>query len=167
MSLGQISLREIRKSDLDLLREHRNDPATRVWLEDCREISPAQQAKWFEHGGSSGMRIAVIAAEDVGLSRISRDSAGDVALVGLDIFRLHRNKGYAKSVFNATCDAALAVGARSLALWVFLENRVAFRVYAARGFEIDETEPVKWFVRRFPDEAGAAPHAYVKMVLRS
>lgn len=159
-----ITLREVRESDLELLRDHRNDPGTRVWLEDCSVISSAQQEHWYRHGGSMGVRIAVLAGKDLGLSRISVDAAAGVALVGLDLFRPYRGKGLAKSVFYQTCNAALAAGAESLALWVFWENEPAVRVYTAQNFAIDECAPVKWFVRQFPQEPHPAPHAYIKMI---
>ena len=95
------------------------------------------------------------------------DAAGGVALVGLDIFRPYRGKALAKSVFYATCNAAMAAGAKDLALWVFWDNRYAVRVYSAQGFAIDASEPVKWFVRQFPQESHPAPHAYIKMTRRS
>jgi RimJ/RimL family protein N-acetyltransferase len=164
VSYDPITLREVRESDLELLREHRNDPGTRGWLENSNEISAAQQAKWYQRGGSRGVRIAVLAGSDVGLSRISMDAAAGVALVGLDIFQQYRGKGLAKSVFYETCNAALAAGAGSLALWVFWDNKPAVRVYRAQSFAIAESEPVKWFVRRFPQGLYPAPHAYIKMI---
>ena len=166
LSYESITLREVRESDLELLREHRNDRGTRVWLEDCNEISVAQQARWYQQGGSKGVHIAVHAGNDVGLSRISLAAAGAEALVGLDIFRPYRGRALAKSVFRATCNAALAAGAGSLALWVFRENQPAVRVYSVQNFAVDENEPVKWFVRQFPQDLYAAPHAYIKMIRR-
>ena len=161
-----VILREVREADLDQLREHRNDPSTRVWLENPNEVSVEQQAKWYRQGGSAGVRIAVIAERDIGLSRISMDAAGGEALVGLDIFRPYRGRAFAKSVFRETCNAAMTAGARSLALWVFWENQPAVRVYTAQGFAIDEGEPVKWFVRQFPQESHPTAHAYIKMTRR-
>jgi RimJ/RimL family protein N-acetyltransferase len=163
-SYQPVTLRDVRESDLDVLRAHRNDPATRMWLEDSGEITSEQQATWFKRGGAAAVRIAAVGGEDVGLSRITRDAASDATLVGLDLFRAHRRKGLAKPVFLATCEAALATGAAKLALWVFLENEPAMRVYAAQNFTIDESEPVKWFVRQFPAQAAATPHAYIRMV---
>ncbi len=163
-SYDPITLREVRESDLELLRAHRNEPGTRVWLENSNEISVAQQAKWYQRGGSKGVRIAVFAGKDVGLSRISMDAAGGVALVGLDIFQRYRGRALAKSVFYETCNAALAAGAGRLALWVFWDNKPAVQVYRAQSFAIDASEPVKWFVRQFPQEPYPAPHAYIKMI---
>lgn len=159
-----VSLREVRQGDLEKLREHRNQPGTRLWLEDASELSAAQQEKWFRGGGSKGVRIAVLEGVDVGLSRIALDAPGQVGLVGLDLFLPYRGKGLAKSVFHATCDAALHAGASSLALWVFRDNLAAVRVYAAQNFTIDETEPVKWISRQFPQETAPAQHAYIKMI---
>ena len=158
-----ITLRRVGAGDLELLRRHRNDPGTRVWLENCHEITVAEQLAWHDNGGSEGVRIAVLAGEDIGLSRLSMNSALAEALVGLDIFQRYRSKGLAKSVFYETCREACAAGARRLALWVFWDNEPAVHVYRAQNFVIDESEPVKWFVRQFPQEIRPAPHAYIKM----
>jgi RimJ/RimL family protein N-acetyltransferase len=159
-----VSLREVQAGDLEKLREHRNQPGTRLWLEDASELGADQQAKWFQQGGSRNLRIAVVEGEDIGLSRIALAAPGQIALVGLDLFARYRGQGLAKSVFRATCDAALQAGAGSLALWVFRDNLAAVRVYTAQNFTIDETEPVKWFVRQLPTDYAPARHAYIKMI---
>lgn len=66
-------------------------------------------------------------------------------------------------MFRHTCEAAVAAGARSLALWVFWENGPAVRVYRTVGFALDEGKPVKWLMRQFPYESAPVPHIYVKM----
>ena len=134
-----------------------------MWLEDSGEISAVAQERWHENGGSDRVRIAVFGCKDVGLSRISMDPVRGEAMVGLDIFHRHRGKGLAKSVFHETCNEALARGANKLTLWVFWDNELAVRIYKAQNFAIDESEPVKWYVRQFPQETRPAPHAYIKM----
>ena len=159
-----ISLREIREGDLDLLRQHRNDPGTRVWLEDASEVLAAQQLHWFRNGGGTHLRIALATEVEVGLARLSHDAATRVSMVGLDIFKPFRGRGLARPVFRHICEKAIAAGVRCLTLWVFWDNLPAVRVYRAEGFVLDEGEPPKWLIRQFPNERAPAPHTYVKMI---
>ena len=164
MSAETIVFREIREGDLDLLQQHRNDPGTRTWLEDDREVSAAQQLHWFRNGGSANLRIAMAADAAVGLARLSHDAATHVSMVGLDIFKPFRGRGLAKPVFRHTCEKAIAAGARCLTLWVFGDNLPAVRVYRAEGFVLDANEASKWLIRQFPHEHAPVPHIYVKMI---
>jgi RimJ/RimL family protein N-acetyltransferase len=158
-----ISLREIREADLDLLRQHRNDPGTRAWLEDDREVSAAQQLHWFRNGGSASLRIALSTGVEVGLARLAHDTATRTCSVGLDIFKPFRGRGLARPVFRHICVTAVASGARCLILWVFEENVRAMRVYLAEGFVLDRKEPPKRLSRQFPHEDAPGMHGYVKM----
>ena len=164
MENDAILLRQVTENDLEILRLHRNDPGTRVWLEDCREISAAQQSAWYKMGGGRNILIATRSGQEIGLARVNVDQERQTALVGVDIFHAHRGKGLAKLVFHETCEAAIRGGANKLSLWVFLENQRAVRVYGSQGFVMDESEPVKWYVRRFPDEPRAVLHAYMRMI---
>ncbi|MSQ50372.1 MAG: GNAT family N-acetyltransferase [Betaproteobacteria bacterium] len=159
-----ISLRDIREEDIETLRLHRNDAATRVWLERNGVLSAEQQLRWFHGGGAASLRIAIADQVDVGLARLSHDVATRESLVGLDIFKPFRGRGLARPVFRRLCELSMAAGSRRLALWVFLENLPAIRVYRAEGFVPDENTPVKWIMRQFPHEGAPAPHAYVKMI---
>jgi RimJ/RimL family protein N-acetyltransferase len=149
------------RDDLERLRQHRNEPATRRWLEDDRVVDRDQQARWFERLDST--KIYMIAGNDelgdIGLIRITHESAHKRALcVGCDVFSAFRGKGLGHEVFAAACKVALTMHPDELFLWVFASNLAGVLIYRKAGFTFCPREPVRWFWR------GGKPEPYVKMV---
>lgn len=155
-----VTLRAVTENDLEMLREHRNRPDTRVWLGDSREITAEAQRDWFDSGMAQHTQIAVCDGVDVGLARVThapRSSARTALLppsasvtsawVGADVFHAHRGRGFGHRIFEAACDAAITCGARRLTLQVFLENAPALRVYQRAGFTFVADEPVRIYCR--------------------
>jgi len=153
-----MQLREVTDDDLEMLREHRNRPDTRVWLGHSSPISSDQQRAWWATArlqqSPALLRptaMFLIARDpdtqcDVGLVRIS-DITFDSACVGSDVFAEHRGKGYGYAVFAAACARAEQLGARHLWLKVFIENLPAVRIYKKAHFSIDQDAPVEVYYR--------------------
>ena len=147
----KVHLRGITEDDLEMLREHRNRPDTRVWLGHSKEISSGEQQVWWSRAKESKSAVFQIASDkktglDVGLVRVSDVSFGD-ACVGADVFAAHRGNGYGHAVFSAACDLAAYLGASRLWLKVFTENEPAVRVYKRAGFAFDPDSPVELYYR--------------------
>lgn len=158
--MTDIVLRPIVATDLEMLREHRNRPDTRVWLGDAREISAQQQAEWFrlrplDEDSQRAQQIAMCGDVPVGLVRVmpgpsvyvDGHSLRHVWTVGCDVFAAHRGNGFGKTVFKAACDYAIEHGAAELRLQVFAENIPAVYVYTLAGFRIDPNVEVKAYHR--------------------
>lgn len=158
----QIRLRDVTSDDLEMLREHRNQLGTRCWLGDDREISEADQRRWFESGGAQGVRIVML-GHPVGIVRVS--VSGEV---GCDVFEPYRGKGYGRRLFSAACGTTLALmGERSsYKLWlkVVLQNAPALRIYTKAGFVIPPGYPVEVLSsRRIPGRDQPVDLHYVYM----
>jgi RimJ/RimL family protein N-acetyltransferase len=127
-------LREVTEADLEVLRCHRNRDDTRCWLGSDVTISEADQRRWWQSGGASPIRIAVVDGVDVGMARVDIDEERAQACVGSDVFAEHRGKRLGHDVFRAACLHAAAAGAKMLWLQVFIENTPAVKIYLKAGF---------------------------------
>lgn len=166
-----IVLRSIVVEDLEMLREHRNRPDTRVFLGDSSKVSHEQQLEWFERcvqNASPGTEYQIARSSslgiDVGLVRVIGNC------VGADVFATYRGRGLGHAVFAAACSIP-PVGS-DLWLQVFLENVAAMKIYGRAGFEIDENAPVELRYRYRPNAGmlGATQPGllhYVKMIRRA
>ncbi len=150
-----ITLRPIVEADLEMLREHRNRPDTRVWLGDAREVSAKDQQDWFNVLTWRAEKklplcdeylIARDDGNDVGLVRMTHCTPTSVC-VGADVFHAYRGRGLGHKVFAAACEHDHRLGVRELWLWVFLENHAAMCVYRAAGFVVDPNTPVETYFR--------------------
>lgn len=163
MKTSEITLRAVDADDLEMLRVHRNRPDTRCWLGNAREISEEAQREWFRLRPMNptalhGVQIAMCSGVPVGLVRTLPQVVNSQWLysqwsVGADVFYEHRGEGFGHRVFAAACSYAIAKGARTLLLQVFLENEKAMRIYEKAGFVVDPNEPVTVFCRTMPISA--------------
>ncbi len=146
-----INLVDVLADDLSLLLEHRNSVETRRWLENHREISKADQQRWFSSGAASGFRIIYHQGVKIGLARISCANDSSFCSVGLDIFVDFRGRGLGKAAFSSVINEGTKYR-KDLELWVFWENIPARKIYEHYGFVVDGATPVKVFAREINGE---------------
>lgn len=152
-----IRCRDVSKTDLPMLLEHRNHPGTRKWLGDDRVKTSKDQEVWFEYGEVRNYQIVEDDDGPIGLLRVKM-TIGDECEVGCDVFPWRRGQGFGARVFFRALLEGLARGARRFRLFVFLDNVAAVKIYERAGFVYDTRWPLEWRMRE------GRPCAYVKMV---
>ena len=114
-------LRKLEESDLPFLLEVRNDPTTRINLENDSVFTIESCTEWFSKTNPLWYIIKVD-GNNVGYIRTNGDE------IGADIHPEHRRKGYAKEAYK------LYLKDRDYAsLWVFVDN-FAKNLYTELGF---------------------------------
>jgi hypothetical protein len=114
-------LRKLEESDLPFLLEVRNDPTTRINLENDSVFTIESCTEWFSKTNPLWYIIKVD-GNNVGYIRTNGDE------IGADIHPEHRRKGYAKEAYK------LYLKDREYAsLWVFVDN-FAKNLYTELGF---------------------------------
>jgi len=114
-------LRKLEESDLPFLLEVRNDPTTRINLENDSVFTIESCTEWFSKTNPLWYIIEVD-GNNVGYIRTNGDE------IGADIHPEHRRKGYAKEAYKLYLkDKEYA------SLWVFVDN-FAKTLYTELGF---------------------------------
>jgi hypothetical protein len=114
-------LRKLEESDLPFLLEVRNDPTTRINLENDSVFTIESCTEWFSKTNPLWYIIEVD-GNNVGYIRTNGDE------IGADIHPEHRRKGYAKEAYKLYLkDKEYA------SLWVFVDN-FAKNLYTELGF---------------------------------
>ena len=114
-------LRKLEESDLPFLLEVRNDPTTRINLENDSVFTIESCTEWFSKTNPLWYIIKVD-GNNVGYIRTNGDE------IGADIHPEHRRKGYAKEAYKLYLkDKEYA------SLWVFVDN-FAKNLYTELGF---------------------------------
>jgi GNAT superfamily N-acetyltransferase len=114
-------LRRLVESDLPFLLEVRNDPTTRMNLENDSVFTLESCKEWFFKTNPIWY-IIEIDADNIGYIRTNGDE------VGMDIHPQYRRKGYAREAYKLYLkDKEYA------SLWVFVDN-FAKNLYTELGF---------------------------------
>ena len=137
-SNNNISMRPIELSDLEMLREHRNDPDTWTNLTDCRCITYNQQINWYNNLRDLYF-IATSDTTDIGLIRIDEvDYINRSSRVGCDVFKGYRGLGYGSRIFELVVDYCFnQLNMHRLWLLVLSQNKIAKHIYEKHGFEVE------------------------------
>ncbi|WP_374590186.1 N-acetyltransferase family protein [Aquabacterium sp.] len=93
-------------------------------------------------GGKPSLLVAESAGKLVGFSAFGpcRDEgaeSADYELEAIYVAPPHWSSGVGRELWLSSLDALLAVGAKSISLWVLAGNERAIRFYQAAGFHID------------------------------
>lgn len=146
---SEVILRPISKNDAKWLLDLHNDWDTLQHLTDSRPVDEKQQDIWVERmmNSSSSMRLAVLTEhehldiglrpnEPVGCIRLDRiDYLNKTVLVGGDIIKKARGKGYGSKMFGAMLSFIFNVlNMRRAYLSVLATNHVAINMYKKHGF---------------------------------
>ena len=156
-----IQFRPITVSDLELLRNHRNKPSTRKWLENESLINEENQKLWFKKGHHSDFLIIKKQDNDVGLARIKKIDADHVQ-IGMDLFENYRGKGIASDCFQALINKQ-PQEVKVFELWVFQDNEPALAIYKKAGFKIDILTEAVYLPRSW--DKTQKNYSYIKMLL--
>lgn len=114
-------LRKLVESDLPFLLEVRNDPTTRINLENDSVFTLESCTEWFSKTNPIWY-IIEIDGNNIGYIRTNGDE------VGMDIHPKYRRKGYAREAYKLYLkDKEYA------SLWVFVDN-FAKNLYTELGF---------------------------------
>lgn len=117
-----VSFKKLEKQHLPFLLEVRNNPSTKVNLENDSVFTLEQCESWFEKTNPKWFIIEVD-NEPVGYFRTNGDE------IGADIHPNYRRKGYAREAYN------LYLNDKTYAsLWVFYDN-FAKNLYESLGFK--------------------------------
>jgi len=126
-----VELTQLTESDLPFLLETRNDPTTRINLENDSVFNLDQCKIWFDTL-TSPWYIIKVKGESVGYFRT------DELTVGCDIHPNYRRKGYARQAY-----IEYLKDKKYADLWVF-EDNFAKNLYIDLGFkEINETKLIR------------------------
>jgi UDP-4-amino-4,6-dideoxy-N-acetyl-beta-L-altrosamine N-acetyltransferase len=143
-------LRVINETDLEKIRQHRNEFDTWKNLTDGSLISKDQQDSWFRklsHDSSRSYFIAghevldpdfpVAYSEDLGLIRVQDiEMTNKSCAVGLDVFKEYRRKGYGLKIMEMLCEYEFSfLNMNRLWLLVAEYNEHARKIYEKIGFK--------------------------------
>jgi len=166
----QVTLRDIVREDLEMIRRWRNDPATSQYMLSQDAISPGQQQAWFEHiQWDPGQRHWLILYRDkpIGVANIrvfdegetlERPTRVEPALYIADLRYRGNILAFAPTlVVNDYCFEQL--GARELQATVKVSNEAALRYNEKLGYrEIErQGDLVRIALSPRDYEASAAP----------
>jgi RimJ/RimL family protein N-acetyltransferase len=137
-----IAMRPIEASDLEDMRQLRNDQTTWQYLSDATLISPEMQLRWFENNSRSldDRYYAIVLPDEnnrfIGIIRTDEiDYKNRSIRVGLDIIPEERGKGYGtlgyRMLFKYFFDYHPF---RRLWLCVLEDNEIAKKLYKRVGF---------------------------------
>lgn len=126
-----MNLRKLEKSDLPFLLEIRNDDSTRIHLENDSTFTLEECERWYENLKTDWYIIEV---DSLPVGYIRTNENGDV---GIDIHMNHRRRGYATQAYML-----LLRDKKTANLWVFDNNKIAFRLYKKLGFETTDTHKI-------------------------
>ena len=114
-------LRRLEESDLPFLLEIRNEPTTRINLENDSIFNLEECTDWF-HKTNPNWYIIEVDNNSVGYFRT------DGNVVGADIHPMHRRMGYARKAYKLYLE-----NKEYASLWVFVDN-FAKNLYTELGF---------------------------------
>ena len=134
------TLRLVQDDDHDWLIDLHNDPLVLRNLTDPRPITRESHMAWWERTQRSNSQkrlIFCVDGERVGFAKfIDIDYNNLNCLLGGDIHRDHRGKGYAKEMWSLMLDEAfLNMGLHRVGLTTAIYNDVGQRVYRGIGFK--------------------------------
>ena len=114
-------LRRLEKSDLPFLLEVRNDPTTRINLENDSVFTIESCTEWFS---KTNPLWYIIEVDNKRIGYIRTDSD----IVGADIHPMYRRMGYAREAYKLYLEDK-----EYASLWVFVDN-FAKNLYTELGF---------------------------------
>jgi len=114
-------LRKLEESDLPFLLEVRNDPTTRINLENDSVFTIESCTEWFS---KTNPRWYIIEIDNKRVGYIRTD--GD--MIGVDIHPMYRRMGYAREAYKLYLKDK-----KYASLWVFVDN-FAKNLYSELGF---------------------------------
>ena len=141
----RISFRPVEASDLDRIRELRNDESTWIQLTDPRAIGPADQAAWFQSLGQKSGKFYFVAFDEeypfIGLVRMDEhDPINRSIRVGADVVPELRGKGHGSAIYEALKKYCFDfLNCHRIWLLVLDTNSVAKRLYEKVGFASEGT----------------------------
>ena len=135
-------LRPLSRTDLDTVRRLRN--ANRQWFFDSREVSAADQAKWFDGLSDRPVEFFVIEDDDRVVGTISLSARGDEVEVGnLILDPAARGRGLMRQAVSLLSSKPGVYFAE-----VKSDNESSLRVFRACGFEESSADEVILFIKR-------------------
>lgn len=136
-----VTLRIIEKSDLEPMRQLRNDPTTWANLTDIEPIDFESQQRWFQSLTERRDRIYLVACDAthsfLGITRMDEiDRANRSIRVGCDIVPEMRGQGYGSKVFAAVLKYSFDyMNMHRVWLAVLDYNQVGINLYKKHGFQ--------------------------------
>lgn len=137
-----ITLIELEKEHIHLLRKWRNDPAIRKWIFQKWPISSGMQERWYEaYLAGSDYRVLVAchrsSGKPIGYMRLANiDHENKSVEIGGDIGEKEcRGKGYGKEMYELALEFLFnELNFNRVYLQVIKDNEVAIEFYKKLGF---------------------------------
>ena len=139
-SSNGLSIRKIERSDLEFMKEIRNDYSTWRFLTSIGMFTDENQEEWFAAiSSSSKVEYYIVSNEDgtdIGYIRCDEiDRTNSNIRVGSDIHMKFRNMGYGKRTYRLILDYCFNhLNVHRVWLQVMETNEIALRVYRDLGF---------------------------------
>jgi len=132
-------LREVTADDHAWLVELHNDPAVLRNITDPKPITLEQHLAWWRslQGDARQVRlIFTVDAERAGFAKFYNiDRVNSNCVLGADIHRAHRGRGYANAMWTLMLDRVfLDLGLHRASLTTAAYNEIGLRVYRRLGF---------------------------------
>jgi predicted dehydrogenase/RimJ/RimL family protein N-acetyltransferase len=132
-----VTLRAVEHADAEQLRSWRNDPETRRWSRNSREITPEEHAGWLQRMlADASSRLWMAEAEGMLLGHVRvGPQAGHAAEMHVTLAPEARGRGQGAAVLVETAARALAEpGLSVLYAHVKPEHEASLRAFARAGF---------------------------------
>jgi len=138
-----LCFRVVEESDLERMRQLRNDPATWIHLTDPYAIMAEAQRRWFAALASRTDRMYFVVCDDehdfIGIVRMDEyDRLHRSIRVGADVVPELRGKGYGRRIYEAVKKYCFDVlNLHRVWLAVLDTNQHAIRLYEKQGFQVE------------------------------
>lgn len=163
--MTELVLRAATETDADLLRDWRNEPATRAASRSTGEVTTDEHRSWLQSVLADPDRllwVAELGARPAGQVRFDR-IRGYVYEISVSIDPAMRGGGLGSELIARGCEALYArTNATSVVARVRPENEASLRAFAANGFApVTEEQGFAVLAMARPDEWAPWPRSAV------
>lgn len=134
-----VRLRRATEADAEVIREWRNDPATRAMSIDQDPVPLPQHLAWFHRALEDPHRVLLIAEQEgtpVGMCRFDVAEDGAQAEVSINLAPERRGRGLGSAVLSGALRALVETGSgiRRVTAVIRPENVASVRLFESLGF---------------------------------
>lgn len=137
---NQLGIRVVEPTDLQEIRQMRNDPSTWIFLTDVRLITSAMQERWYTKiAEANDTKYFVVFDENhpfIGLVRCDEiDQVNRSIRIGCDVVPTLRGIGYGGRIYDLMLKYCFHyLNMHRVWLLVLENNEIAIRLYLRKGF---------------------------------
>jgi len=156
-----MNLRKAKESDSELLLRWANEPETRKYSFNTKQITPEEQRKWLRNKFADPNCHILIGSDNgklVGVVRFQVENGA--ATVSVSVDKNCRGKGYGTALIEHGIRYMRTVGVDSFLALVKLGNEASVKAFKRAGFLYDKQQMFPEPMARFTLTLSSASHGH-------